>query len=449
MKALPRTVLSILAAAVARVGAGRAAAQDTRPVSSPAEALAAAVARANPQDRRRAAAALAARSESIDDWTAVAKSFGNYPKTARGVLRETDRLSTGETSVEQTILTYIPSNYDPARPAPLLLALHGTAGAGEDMIEMWRPIAERAGCLVVANTEPLAKEGYTFKPEERRAALSSIRRARLQYNIDENRIFCTGVSRGGHLAWDTALRTPDLYAGIFPMIGGPWAIPSGGRANLRYLPSILHLTIRDLQGSKDDPGLVALLRYAFDKLKQQKAVDAELIEFPDLGHSFQLGAVDWIDLIQKKTRNPMPGSVVVTTSGKHDSSRAFWAEILTVTKDVQEEFTPKLNQADAAKVNAMDAQTRSRWWCEQAEKHTAKLEVSMTAPGQFVAKGTGVGQFRILLALSMFEPGKPVRVQYNGKTKTVVVKPEKKILLEEFCERFDRTFLPVAEVRVE
>lgn len=428
---------------------GIALAQTSQPANSLQLALEDAVDRPSPAERKKAADALASRKETIDDWLAAAKSFGNYQKTAPGVRRDTVELWTGKAAQNYSIITYIPTSYDPSKPAPLLLALHGTAGAGDEMVEMWRPTAERGGFIVIANTEPLAKEGYTFKSEERLAAMYTIRWARRIFNINENKIFSTGISRGGHLSWDTALRNPDLYAGIFPMIGGPWAVPSGGRANLRYLPSILHLPIRDLQGSKDDPGLVALLHYAFKKLKELKAADAELIEFPELGHWFKFASVDWMEFINTHSREPRPKNVIVTSVGKHDSARSFWAEILTVAKDVQEEFVTKLTPAEDAKRRALAPAALAQWWDEQAVKHTAKLELEMVAPGEFSAKGTGVVKFRLLLTEGMFDSKKSVVVNFNGKSKNYPVKPDKKILLQDFVDRFDRTILPIAEIRVE
>ena len=71
-------------------------------------------------------------------------------------------------------------------------------------------------------------------------------------------VFVTGISRGGHLTWDLALRHPDLWAGCIPMIGGPRITMQNGQNNLRYLDNVVHLPIRDLQGSGDHPLLPVL-----------------------------------------------------------------------------------------------------------------------------------------------------------------------------------------------
>ena len=63
--------------------------------------------------------------------------------------------------------------------------------------------------VVVAPSEAGPNDGYAFSERERLAALAALRWARLELNVDEDRIFATGVSRGGHLSWDLARRSTD------------------------------------------------------------------------------------------------------------------------------------------------------------------------------------------------------------------------------------------------
>ena len=48
----------------------------------------------------------------------------------------------------------------------------------------------------------------------------------------------------------------------------------------------------------------------------------------------------------------------------------------------------------------------------------------------------------------MFDPDSRVEIRFNGRRYKRKAMPSKKVLLLEFAERFDRTFLPIAEVRV-
>jgi hypothetical protein len=59
-----------------------------------------------------------------------------------------------------------------------------------------------------------------------------------------------------------------------------------------------------------------------------------------------------------------------------------------------------------------------------------------------------VKRLRLLLAREMPCPDGAVEVQWAGRTHKRKVAPSAGVLLREFVERFDLTFLPVAEVIV-
>src|SRR4030095_4480732 len=220
--------------------------------------------------------------------------------------------------------------------------------------------------------------------------MSALGWARRKSNVDERRIFAAGISRGGHLVWDLALRYRDRFAAIAPMIGGPRLVIGAGQNNLRFLHNILDLPIRDLQGAKDDPRLVADVRYAFTRLKSLGAKDAQLAEFPELGHWFEFDAVNWRELLERAARDPIPKRVVRACT-RLEEARAWWVEVLAVARNVSDEFTPQITQVQW---NALGDDGKRRWMNEEAERRTARLDVTMDKPGRFVAKGTGVTSFR-------------------------------------------------------
>lgn len=334
---------------------------------------------------------------------------------------------------------------DPDERGPrILLAFHGTGGSGEEIEPMWRATADATGMIVVAPTEAGKNEGYAYSPRERAAAIAALRWSKRRFYVEENRVYATGISRGGHLAWDLALRHPDLFAAIAPMIGGPRFQLDHGQNNLRFLENVVSLPIRDLQGAKDDPALVGNVRVAFKKLEKLGAKDAKLFEFPDLGHSFDFAAVDWKQFFGAANRNPVPDRVVLLAS-KIEGARAYWVEITKLSKEVIEDVVPTVT---ASTWKGLDEDGRRDFLESEVEKRTARLEVKMTAPGRFVATGDRVLGFRLLLAKSMFDPSKPVQILFGGKLVEKKVVPDAKVLLGEFVERFDRSFLPIAAVDV-
>jgi len=414
--------------------------------AAPLDGLDAAVDQPDAAARRKAALALAQRDDvELDALLAALRGFA--PRKARegaGTRDEEVACDAGGRTLTLSVTVHVPEGLDPARPAPLLLALHGAGGDGRQEAARWRDVADALGMLVLAPTEGAGNEGYRFSVEERAEALAALRWARRHFNVDENRVHVTGVSRGGHLTWDLALRHPDLFASLAPMIGGPRLDPSHGQNNLRFAENVAHLPIRDLQGEEDDPRLLFNLRLLFARLQKAGATDARLLTFPGLGHDFDFGAVDWRAFFPAAQRDPRPARVVRLCADAREG-RAFWAEITKTAGNIREDVVPKVR---AAEWNALDDAGRRRFMEEEAEKRTARLEAEMVAPGEFVVKSEGVRAFRLLLDAEMFDPGAPVKVTWNGRVRTRTLKPSKAVALTDFVERFDRTFLPVTEFKV-
>jgi len=398
--------------------------------------------------RRSLADTLAAdKAIGLKAWRAAMARFGSYRRTPKGIRHETEALHTGAGLEAVAISLYVPEAYDPKTPTPLLLALHGSGGGARGLPASWRRVADAAGMIIVAPTDERGIGGWTKTAPERDAAWAALRWARRTFNIDEGRIHCTGISRGGHLTWDLALRQPDRFASLAPMIGGPLVGLAGGRNNLRMIENLVPVPVRDLQGSRDDPILVKNLRLAFERLKHYKAQDARLIEFPELGHSFEIGAVTWETFFGKARRQAVPDRVirrtVHVTDERSGEGRAWWVEILDTKKPAKEMFPLRVDPRQWTK---MTDRAKRAFQAVEAEKHTARLEASMPEPGVFVVRTVGVKRFRLLLTPAMIGERGSIEVRVNGRKRKRTIKPSKRVLLREFAERFDRTFLPVAEV---
>lgn len=392
---------------------------------------------------RRTRALELSRRWSVHQLTAAMADFGDFDAVETGLRNERASLRVGKKTEDTELYVYVPESYDPTRPAPLIVSFHGTGGSGRGMHAMWRTTADVHGALVLAPTEAGPNEGYRFSERERLAALAALRWMRRHYNIDEERIFATGISRGGHLAWDLAVRYPDVFCAIAPMIGSPRISLNRGQNNFRYLENIARLPIRDLQGSKDDPAMVFSVRLAVDMLRDYGAVDCELIEFAELGHSFEFNAVDWGEWLGS-VRRARPDGIVLRCAQVKDA-RAFWIEATRTTKDIQENFTPKI---PAGEWSRLDETGRRKRLVTEALNRTGRLEVWMHSPGRFEAKAEGIDRFRILLTPGMFDEREAVEVAFGGKTRKKRLRADPKVLLLEFVERFDRRFLPVAAFEV-
>lgn len=402
----------------------------------------------DPAARSRRANELARRAEiAVDEWRAAMAAFAAPAEMpadvrVRGTSRIRAPLWNGETLEDTELWIHVPESYAPGTPAPLLHAAHGTGGSGRGEPEAWRAIAEQCGMLVVAPSEGGANEGYAFSPRERELALSAVRWMRLSFDVDESRVLLTGTSRGGHLTWDLALRFPDRWAAIAPCIGGPRLNPDAGQNNLRFAENVVGLSIRDLQGAQDDPRMLFNLGLLFDDLRRLGARDAELVTFPDRGHDFDPSAVDWVAWFGAVRRAARPAEVVRIAANERET-RAWWAEIVAVDpREVQD--TVKL-RVPASVWERLDDEGQRRLVHSTARERTARLQVRFDGPGRFTATTRHVKAFRLLLEPDMLGDKGVVAVSWNGRLRKKTVAPSRAVLLREFAERFDRTFLPVGE----
>ncbi len=383
------------------------------------------------------------KNVSIGLWLTAMKAFGQFADEEAGTTRHSETLQVGSKREETEIFVHVPEAYDPKAPAPLMVMLHGTGSNGRDLEQYWQQVSKALGMIVICPSEAGPNGGYAYKERERQSGLAVIRWTRRKFNIDENRIFLAGISRGGHMTWDLALRYPDLAAAIVPMIGGPRLNTIHGQNNLRYLPNIVDLPIRDLQGMKDDPGLIFNLHLAFDKLKKLGARDAKLLEYPDLGHSFRMNGVPWVDWLGKARRNPFPAKITRISACKGEG-RAFWAEILSTNRKVQENFGLRVSPA---KWNRMSADEQRLLAAREAEKKSASLVLERRSPEEIKVTLKHVTHYRILLSEDMIPEKGKITIKQGARTTKRTIKRSKTVLLREFAERFDRSFLPTAELR--
>jgi poly(3-hydroxybutyrate) depolymerase len=122
---------------------------------------------------------------------------------------------------------FVPPDYDPLRPTPLLVGLHGggrggkdgkeVVGSGPSAMNFYTGIAERRGWLVVCPSAIQAPWGQEINGEFLEACLAEVE---LLYNVDLNRVYLTGHSMGGFGTWYWGPKWAERWAAIAPMAGG-------------------------------------------------------------------------------------------------------------------------------------------------------------------------------------------------------------------------------------
>lgn len=127
---------------------------------------------------------------------------------------------------------YVPHSCTPeADPFPLIVFLQGGLAVGgkvESILRWELPRELKEARTLDAELEQLKRNTFVYVMPHISAgefyhnieAIQQILEEVLgQYNIDEKRIYLTGLSRGGHGTWGVASKMPDRFAAIAPIAG--------------------------------------------------------------------------------------------------------------------------------------------------------------------------------------------------------------------------------------
>jgi hypothetical protein len=132
---------------------------------------------------------------------------------------------------ENTTLPYHifkPDNYDPQTHYPLVLCLHGAGECGDDetavknnsMATVWARDSNqtRWPCFILV---PQCPNGGWWPNSNIMLTVNDILDSLLlEFSVDTNRLYVTGLSMGGYGTWDIITRFPDKFAAAIPVCGG-------------------------------------------------------------------------------------------------------------------------------------------------------------------------------------------------------------------------------------
>jgi len=116
---------------------------------------------------------------------------------------------------------YLPLDYTPDKPWPMVVCLHGHSGTNPPYHEFGvgsrhSDEADRHGIIFV---EPHGRGNSSYVGIGERDVLRCIEMVSI-YNVDADRVYLFGESMGGGGTWYLATRHPELFAAIGPVYGG-------------------------------------------------------------------------------------------------------------------------------------------------------------------------------------------------------------------------------------
>jgi predicted esterase len=366
-----------------------------------------------------------------------------FPAAKPGLHREKialpKSLSDEEAPKKNEVVVWVPKGYDPKKKHPVFLLVHGTGGFADAEAKQMAPLADKYGFLLVAAQDELRRHGggwggtdYEFAIHD--AALLWLKR---NYNVDDRRMVVSGGSRGGHAAWAMAMAWPDRFAASIPIVGGP------RNHSFRFLPNLRHVAVYDMQGAKDQPGLVENVR---DAVKILKDLDYEIRyeENPDTGHYFP---VDWEKVREWATglrRLSYPEEITLTAS-RNDRAGAYWIRM----KDLPEKRFKKVGAAQNRTGRALTREEMKKLVRENYGNYAARVDAKLKA-NLIDLRVKKAPKVVVYLSDRMVNLDEPVTINVNGR-KRVKRKFQRSLetMLTRVKETGDRELLyPVAvEVR--
>ena len=255
-------------------------------------------------------------------------------------------ISSGE---KRSYLLYVPESYDPSKPAPLVVTIHGFAQwpAHQMRTSRWNELADEYGFIVVYPS------GTRFPKRWRTRSIPGseldvvkdvtfisdlIDQLETEYNIDPSRIYVNGLSNGGGMSFLLACELSNRIAAVGTVAGAfsvSWELckPSrpvpimvfhgtgdrivpfqGGSYRGGYaLPSIPDWveTLAKRYGCTDEPGKIAAPGKVSGVHYKGCSADVIFYTIRDGGHSWPGG-------------RPIPAWIVGATNMDIDATRLLW-----------------------------------------------------------------------------------------------------------------------------
>lgn len=131
-------------------------------------------------------------------------------------------------ALERTFILYVPEIYDEAVAVPLVFNFHGYTSDAEEQMNYgdFRTIADTAGFILVHPMGTLDEDGQPYWNADWGGAADDIGFTEalidslsMDYNINPERIYSTGMSNGGFMSYTLACYLSDRFAAVASVTG--------------------------------------------------------------------------------------------------------------------------------------------------------------------------------------------------------------------------------------
>jgi poly(3-hydroxybutyrate) depolymerase len=341
----------------------------------------------------------------------------------------------------------VPADYDPARRWPLRVSLHGGVGRPHPGPNdpPPRPLTNRTVSVGELVLHPRAWSGVEWWTS---AQIENIQRlvdrVKRDYNVDESRVYVTGISDGGTAVYFLAMRAASLWAACLPLNGHPLVLanPDSGTDGMLFSTNLSNCPLRVVNGGRD-PLYPAASVAPLIAMFRRGGIVVDFQVYPDAGHD-----VSWWPrerpayeaFLAAHPRVPHPERITWETERTDRYNRFRWLVI--------DRLGARGSDRPLADVNRFAAGNGSEQLLFARGRASGRVDITRRG-NTFEAHTRGVTAFTLLLSPDVVDFSRPVRVSVNGRPAydgTVIKSRE---TLETWAARDnDRTMLYGAELKI-
>ena len=395
----------------------------------------------NPGAAEKIADRIAKGGVDFDTAWARLKKGRTYTKAATG--RRVERQNVDGTTFENTI--EIPDEYDPSRPWPVRVQLHGGIGRPEPQ----DPQRMRQNRIAGEPQIYLYPQGWAdaawWHANQVDNILTLIDRLKRTHNVDEAHIYLTGISDGGTGVYYVAMREPTPWSACLPLLGSIRVLAnrSVGADGDLFVGNLANRPFFIVNSGRDPLYPAAFVVPTID-LMQRAGVPLVFHPQPMAGHDTSW----WPDeqksyeqFVHEHPRSPYPERLSWETERTDRYNRIHWLVVDALGA------TP----ADSAieDVNTFDDDVKGS--AQRLFEHRRPSgRVDIVRHGNTVeARTRGVRGFTLLLSPDVFDFNATLTVRVNGRTAfDGRITKDVSTLLKWAARDNDRTMLFGAELKI-
>ncbi len=308
----------------------------------------------------------------------------------------------------------VPADYVPARAWPLRVSLHGGVGrpAPGPGDQPARPLTNRIpsdGELVV---HPRAfADSEWWRPGQVDNVLRLLDVIKRRYNVDESRVYLTGISDGGTGAYFLAMRVGTPWAACLPLNGHPSVLanPEVGADGQLYSGNLANCPLRIVNGGRDrlypaasvEP-LIAMFRRA--------AIPLDFQVYREAGHDTTWWPQErpkYEAFLAAHPRTAHPPRISWETERVDRYNRFRWLVI--------DRLGPRPTDASLGDVNTFTPAENVTVPLYEHPKPSGRVD-AVRSGNSVELKTRGVRELTLLLSPDAFDFSAPVVVTVNGAT---------------------------------